>query len=235
MYVISHAAVCQRLPFVRTVLLGVTIFSLHTDEVLCIFNTMNRLTGADFLSKAAILFLVFAAFDLLYAGPVYAQGVVLPSFGQGKVAVRIYSDYFCGPCRTGEPKFEALLRDLVKRNKIKLTFIDTPGHPETPLYARYFLFIVNYKKDFEHLLYARAALFDAASIKIITREKLEEFLGQKGIQYKPFEAKQTFNAMNKYLADDGVKGTPTVVIDNGTQKQLISGVENIIKALELLK
>lgn len=196
---------------------------------------MNRLTGPGSCSKVAIFFLAFVAYVLLFARPVYAQGIVLPSFGQGKVAVRVYTDYFCAPCRAGEPKIEALLRDLVKRNKIKLTFIDTPGHPETPLYARYFLFIVNYKKDFEHVLYARAALFDAATIKINTREKLEEFLGHKGIQYKSFEAKQTLNAMNKYLADDGVKGTPTVVIDNGTQKQQISGVESIVKALELLK
>jgi thiol:disulfide interchange protein DsbA len=219
----------------ETVSHGVTIFSLHEYKLLGIFYTMNRLTGAGSYPRVAILFLAFVASVLLFAKPVYAQGVVLPSFGQGKVAVRVYTDYFCAPCRAGEPKIEALLKDLVKRNKIKLTFIDTPGHPETPLYARYFLFIVNYKKDFEHVLYSRAALFDAATIKINTREKLEEFLGHKGIQYKPFEAKQTLNAMNIYLTDDGVKGTPTVVIDNGTQKQQVSGVENIIKALELLK
>jgi len=214
---------------------GVTIFSLHEYGLLGIFNIMKRLASIGFLPVVLVLFLSIAAYVLLQTGPVYAQGVVLPSYGQGKVTVRVYTDYFCSPCRAGEPKIEALLKYLVKGNKIKLIFVDTPGHPETPLYARYFLFIVNYNKDFEHILFARAALFDAAQIKITTREKLEEFLGHKGIRYKPFDAKQTFNALNKYLTDDGVKGTPTVVIDNGAQKQQISGVENIIKALELLK
>jgi hypothetical protein len=41
--------------------------------------------------------------------------------------------------------------------------------------------------------------------------------------------------MSQYIRDDGVKSTPTVVIDDGTQKQPFSGVDNIIKALELLK
>jgi len=183
----------------------------------------------------AMLILSLAASVFMSPEPLYAQGVFLPSYGQGKINVRVYTDYFCVPCRAGEPKIEALLANLVKGNKIKLTFVDTPAHQETPLYARYFLYILNNKKDFEHALFARAALFDAASIKIITKEKLEEFLAQKDIRYKSFDAKQTFDAMNKYIKDDGVKSTPTVVIDNGSQKQKFIGVDKIVNALELLK
>jgi protein-disulfide isomerase len=183
----------------------------------------------------AMLVLTLAASVFMSPEPLYAQGVFLPSYGQGKINVRVYTDYFCVPCRAGEPKIEALLTNLVKANKIKLTFVDTPAHQETPLYARYFLYILNNKKDFEHALFARAALFDAASIKIITKEKLEEFLAQKDIRYKSFDAKQTFDAMNKYIKDDGVKNTPTVVIDNGSQKQKFIGVDKIVNALELLK
>jgi len=183
----------------------------------------------------AILVLSLAASVFMSPEPLYAQGVFLPSYGQGKINVRVYTDYFCVPCRAGEPKIEALLVNLVKGNKIKLTFVDTPAHQETPLYARYFLYILNNKKDFEHALFVRAALFDAASIKIITKEKLEEFLAQNDIRYKSFDAKQTFDAMNKYIKDDGVKSTPTVVIDNGSQKQKFIGVDKIVNALELLK
>jgi thiol:disulfide interchange protein DsbA len=182
-----------------------------------------------------ILILSLAVGVLVSAGPLHCQGILLPSYGQGKISVRVYTDYFCVPCRDGEPKIEALLTNLVKANKIKLTFIDTPAHQETPLYARYFLYILNDKKDFEHALFARNALFDAASIKIITRDKLEEFLAQKGVRYKSFDAKQTFDAMSKYIRDDGVKSTPTVVIDNGSQKQQFIGVDKIVNALELLK
>lgn len=195
---------------------------------------MKRLSGIGFFTGVGILFLIFFTCIFTHVKPVHAQGVVLPSYGQGKIAVRVYTDYFCSPCRAGEPKIEALLRSLVRGNKIKLTFVDTPAHQETPLYARYFLFIVNYKKDFEHILFARSALFDAASIKIITKEKLEEFLSRKGIQFRPFDAKLTFSAMSKFITDDGVKSTPTVVIDDGTQKQQVNGVDNIIRALELM-
>jgi protein-disulfide isomerase len=183
----------------------------------------------------AMLVLTLAASVFMSPEPLYAQGVFLPSYGQGKINVRVYTDYFCVPCRAGEPKIEALLTNLVKANKIKLTFVDTPAHQETPLYARYFLYILNNKKDFEHALFARAALFDAANIKIITKEKLEEFLAQKDIRYKSFDAKQTFDTMSKYIRDDGVKNTPTVVIDNGSQKQQFIGVDKIVNALELLK
>ena len=214
---------------------SVTIFSLHEDGLWVIFSTMRKLSHPCSTAGIAILILSLAVSVFMSPGPLYAQGVFLPSYGQGKINVRVYTDYFCVPCRAGEPKIESLLADLVKGNKIKLTFVDTPAHPETPLYARYFLYILNHKKDFEHALFARNALFDAASIKIITKEKLEEFLAHKGIRYKSFDAKQTFDAMSKYIKDDGVKSTPTVVIDNGSQKQQFIGVDNIVKALELLK
>jgi thiol:disulfide interchange protein DsbA len=195
---------------------------------------MKRSPGMMSAAMATII-LSLLAFVSLTPGSLYAQGVLLPSYGQGKINVRVYTDYFCGPCRAGEPKIEALFSELVKANKIKLMFVDTPGHRETTLYAQYFLYVLNNKKDFEHALFARRALFDAASIKIIAKEKLEEFLTQKSIGFKPFDAKSTLNAMSQYIKNDGVKATPTVVIDNGSQKQLFSGVDNIIKALDLLK
>jgi thiol:disulfide interchange protein DsbA len=186
-------------------------------------------------ARIAILTLLLVSSISLIPGPLNAQGVLLPTYGQGKISVRVYTDYFCVPCREGEPKIESLLTDLVKKNKITLTFIDTPVHPETPLYARYFLYVSIYKKDLEYALFARNALFDAASIKIITRDKLEEFLTHKGVRFKPFDTKQTFDAMTKYIKDDGVKNTPTVIIDKGSQKERFIGVEKIISALELLK
>ena len=190
----------------------------------------------DIITASMTVVFLFLSISILLAPDSFcAEGVLLPSYGKGKVTVRVYTDYFCGPCRAGEPRIEPLLSELVKTNKIKLMFVDTPAHRETPLYAQYFLYILNNKKDFEHVLTARRSLFDSASIKITTKEKLEEFLTQKGIGFKPFDAKPTLNAMSQYIRDDGVKSTPTVVIDNGKQKQLYSGVDNIVNALELLK
>lgn len=194
---------------------------------------MKKSIDTTFTTAAIILLLVVSV--SLFPCSLNAQSVLLPSYGQGKIAVRVYTDYFCGPCRAGEPKIEALLSELVKANKIKLMFVDTPAHRETALYAQYFLYILNYKKDFEHILTARRALFDSASNKIVTKERLEEFLAQKGIGFRTFDTKSTLMAMNQYIKDDKIRATPTIVIDNGTQKEQFSGADNIVKALELLK
>lgn len=186
------------------------------------------------LATAVIILLLIVSFSLTPCS-LYANGVLLPSYGQGKIAVRVYTDYFCGPCRAGEPRIEALLSELVKANKIKLMFVDTPAHRETVLYAQYFFYILNNKKDFDHILTARRALFDSASNKIVTKERLEEFLAQKGIGFRTFDAKSTLTAMNQFIKDDKIRATPTVVIDNGKQKEQFSGADAIVKALELLK
>jgi thiol:disulfide interchange protein DsbA len=63
----------------------------------------------------------------------------------------------------------------VKRGVINITFVDTPVHKETTLYAKYFLYILNEKKDFNHALRARAVLFEAAKQKITDSNKLGLF------------------------------------------------------------
>lgn len=186
-------------------------------------------------APATILILALLWVTVIFPNSLGAQSVNLLTFGEGKVGVRVYTDYFCGPCRAGEPKIEALLHELVHRKSIKLTFVDTPVHQETQLYARYFLYVLNSKKDFDHALLARRALFDAASIRIITREKLEEFLTRKGIGFIPFDVKPTLAVINQYMNEDGVKSTPTVVIDIQGKKQRHSGTENIVKALQSLQ
>ena len=94
------------------------------------------------------------------------EEVLFPSFGTGKVQVRLYTDYFCGPCSQMEPKIEPVLKDLVHRNAITLTLVDTPIHTLTPLYARYFLYILNSDRRFDQALRSRAVLFEAAGQKI---------------------------------------------------------------------
>jgi thiol:disulfide interchange protein DsbA len=185
------------------------------------------------VGRGLLLCLVFTFFS--QAIPIHAQSVFIPSYGQGKISVRLYTDYFCVPCRNSEPKVEALLRDLVKRNVIKLTFADTPVHRQTPLYANYFLYILNKKNGFDHALFARAALFEAAASNIEEKDQLEEFLKKKGLNFKAFDTKPTFNALNKFIIEDRVKSTPSCVIDNGVQTQLYAGGDNIVRALELLR
>ena len=180
-------------------------------------------------------FLLFALFFEGATRPVLADTLLMPSFGNGKVKVRIYTDYFCGPCSHVEPQLDGVLARLVSKGLANITFIDTPVHAPTPTYARYFLYILNQKKDFDYVLRVRAILFGAAKNNITEKEKLEEYLLKNQVRFWEFDTKPTFTALQKYLDEDGINSTPTVVIYNGQNKGVYKGGPEILKALEQLK
>jgi thiol-disulfide isomerase/thioredoxin len=139
--------------------------------------------------------------------------------------VRLYTDYFCKPCSALEPKLEPVITDLVKKRVITMTFIDTPVHKETTLYAKYFLYILNEKKEFKHALRARSILFEAAKQKITDSKKLEAFMLQKGMKMKPFDVKSTFGVLSSYLNEDNIKSTPACIIENKGKKERYAGAD----------
>jgi len=205
----------------------VILFLLNFDASRKIFVTVCLVLG----------FILFALFFEGTVTPLYAgdmpEADFITSFGTGKTKVRLYTDYFCVPCSALEPRLEKIIPDLVKKGTISLTFIDTPIHKYSSLYATYFLYILNEKKDFNHVLHARAILFEAAKNKVTEKEKLEEFLKKRGIGFKPLDVKPTFGLFNKYFQEDKVNATPTCVISNG-EKNSFTGAEDIIKAIERL-
>lgn len=183
----------------------------------------------------ALGFLLCLLFFKGVASPVYADEVLLPTFGKGKVQVRLYTDYFCGPCRHMEPKIEPLLKDLVQRDVITLTLVDTPVHTLTPLYARYFLYIFNQDKRFDQALRSRTFLFGAAGDKIGEKERLEDYLRAHGVKFKECDPQPTFAALSALITEDKVKSTPTCVIINDGKKAAFTGEAQITNALGLLK
>jgi len=232
-------------------------FGLGAELYLLGFQINNNVFCFYCLSFGAVIFLLFLLnfekskkifitisvvfglilFSVLFKGsltPAYAEDILQPSFGNGQIKVRLYTDYFCGPCSALEPKLEPVITDLVKKNIINITFIDTPIHAQTTLYAKYFLYIVNEKKEFDHVLRARAILFEAAKEKITENEKLKAFLKKKGIGFKSFDTKSTFGVFSNYLKEDKITATPTCVINNKGKKYRFTGL-NIIKTLESLK
>jgi thiol:disulfide interchange protein DsbA len=200
------------------------LFLLNFEKSKKIFITISLVLG----------FILFSVFFEGTTTPVYAEDILMPSFGNGQIKVKLYTDYFCGPCSALEPKLEPVITNLVKKNIINITFIDTPVHAQTTLYAKYFLYIINEKKDFYHVLRARAILFEAAKEKITENEKLEAFLKKKGIGFKSFDTKITFGVFSNYLKEDKITATPTCIINNKAKKDRFIGL-NIIKALERLK
>jgi thiol-disulfide isomerase/thioredoxin len=200
----------------------------NTFMVMIYFHQKEH-TGKLILSVVLFLFL------FTFAGAVSAQEMSLFSFGKGKIQVRLYADYFCGPCRNLEPKIEYLISDLVKRDIITITFIDAPFHKYSSIYAKYFLYILSEKKELSHALKARTVLFEASKIPIEEQGKLETFLQSKGFKFKIFDAKSVFAILQNYIREDQLNATPTCVILNGNKKEVFNNAGDIVKALENLK
>lgn len=179
-------------------------------------------------------------FLLFFSGsatPTYAAAPPFPSFGKGPVEVRIYTDYFCGPCRAEEAEVMALITELVEKTLIRVIFIDTPIHQETVLYAGYFLSALNAKEggDLRQAVTLRAVLFEAAGEKIANKDGLELFLKKKGIALRPFDTTPVFKIYSNYLREDRINSTPSCVIVGPQGKQSLVGREDTLKALRNLR
>jgi thiol:disulfide interchange protein DsbA len=210
-------------------------FCLSFGAVIVILFLLNFDAAKKILISSSVVagFILFSSFFQGSVTPLYAEEILIPSFGTGKTQVRLYTDYFCGPCSSLEPKLEKMIPDLVKKGTVSIIFIDTPIHKHSSLYAIYFLYILNERKDLPYALRARAILFEAAKKKVMEKDKLEEYLKKRNIGFKPFDARTTFKLYNAYIQEDKISSTPTCVIWNGGKKSFIGS--NIMKALEGLR
>jgi thiol:disulfide interchange protein DsbA len=215
----------------------VFIFPLYKEKgINYILDGMEKVHNGGLKEMVCVLWIVCALLlGLAQPDTADSREMSFLAFGNGKIDVRLYADYFCGPCSALEPKIEYPILDLVRRDIITITFVDTPFYKYSALYARYFLYVLNEKKELRHALTARAAFFEAAKAKINEREKLEAFLLAREIRFKPFEVKPVFNILQGYLREDKISSTPSCVIRNGDKKEVYTGGENIIKALEALR
>jgi protein-disulfide isomerase/uncharacterized membrane protein len=198
------------------------------------FERSKRWLAALAAGAGLVFFLLFFSGS---ATPVYAAGPPTMTFGKGPVDVRIYTDYFCGPCRAEEAEVMALITELVEKNLIRVTFIDTPIHKETVLYADHFLSALNAKErwDIRQAVTLRAALFEAAAEKITEKEALELFLKKRGIALRPFDTAPVFKIFGNYLKEDRINATPTCVIAGPQGKQTLVGRDDTVKALRSLR
>jgi hypothetical protein len=212
-------------------------YCISLGIVLLVLFAMNLdWSKRKLIALCAVLgLLLFAVFFDGSVMPAFAEEPLQPTFGSGRIHVRIYSDYFCNPCSKLDPEIAAPVANLVKKNVIRVTFVDTPVHQHTTLYARYFLYSLNEKKDIDYANKVRHVLFDAAGQNISEREQLEAYLKKNGIRYKVYDPSASFNILTGYLAEDKVRSTPTAVILDSGRKQVVKGPANIAKAIAELK
>jgi thiol-disulfide isomerase/thioredoxin len=219
-----------------------------------------------FMRKAVLAFLVIVIViaGMMSLGSSYAsaQNTPFPTYGAGTIHVWIYTDYFCPPCRAMEPALEPVLKDLVKRNIITLTLVDTPFKQYSSLYARYFLYALNAElnkrnapvavkskkkssakalkdknqNEFAYALRVRNVLFDAAkSEQFSTKERIETLFKRKKIPFAAFDPKPAFDRFYTLMMEDKINSTPTCVIVKGGVKEQAVGGEDIINALKRIQ
>jgi thiol-disulfide isomerase/thioredoxin len=158
-----------------------------------------------------------------------------PSYGSGPVEVRLYTDYFCPPCREMEPYVEPLLKNLLGKNAIRLTLVDVPNSKLSPLFARNFLYALRKNNDLEHAFRVRNILSEAAIRKnVTTQERIETLFKEKGIPFSSFDAKPAFDHYNILIKEDKINGTPTCVVIKNGQKKVFGREPDIINALNAL-
>ncbi|MBN1547303.1 MAG: thioredoxin domain-containing protein [Syntrophaceae bacterium] len=162
-------------------------------------------------------------------------GEVFPSFGRGVVQVRFYTDYFCGPCRAVDQEAEAELYDLARKDRISLTFVDVPIHRQTPMYTAYYLALSQREKELDRVLRIRKALFRAAESRIEDRAALDAYLLKNGFRTQNIDIQVDSAAGIRYMKEDGVNGTPTLVVISGQTKTNYLGRIEVMKGLQTLK
>ena len=164
------------------------------------------------------------------------QNMPFPSYGSGPVEARLYTDYFCPPCRAMELEVEPLLKDLLKENAITLTLVDVPFHQYTPLYATNFLYAIKENNALEHAFRVRNVLREAAAKKwVTTQAQLDALFKGKGIASGVWDPKPVFDRYNALIKEDKIDATPTCVIIKNGQKKAFAGGTDIVKALKTLQ
>ena len=127
------------------------------------------------------------------ATPAYgAERPSAPSYGNGPYELIIFTDYFCPPCQSVESEMDMYLNEFLSKGGVKVTFVDMPFHKLSPLYAKYFLYVVNAGGGYKEILNARKVLFELAIAKAAaTDNALGQKLNERGWLSSPLTRNQS--------------------------------------------
>jgi len=191
--------------------------------------------GLKKISLFSLLVVVLIGLPGTGMGEAGDKDSVFPSYGAGPVEVRLYTDYFCPPCREMESEAEAILKTHVRKGAIRLILVDIPIGKRTPLYARNFLYAIKENNELDHALRVRNILQNAAAgKKVKTQEQIETLFREKGIAFRVWDPKPVFNRYNDLIRADKIKGTPACVVIKDGQKKIYESDREILDALKSL-
>jgi len=181
-----------------------------------------------------IMVLTFSGF----VTPAYAdERPIIPFLGKGAQEVFFFSDYFCPPCQALDADIEPIIKDFLSRGNVKITFVDVPFSPETPLYARYYLYAIHAGADAHEVLRIRKALFHAAKRQDVrSKEHLENYLREQKIRWKQFDENPVFLEINTIMKQNRIDSTPTCIIKySSSDMKKYTGTKEILGGLQTLK
>jgi len=198
-------------------------------------KSLNAWTLHRFFSLSAFFLFVFIISVTSVAG---ADNETIPSYGRGPHEVLIFSDYFCPPCQALEPKLEPVLDALYKQANVKIRFVDTPMHKETPLFAKFYLYAAKATPDYRSAMRARKVLFTLAGKENVfwMDERIEEAFRREKVAFTPFDFRTAQPELNRLIREHRVDSTPTCVIkhsDSDTRKYV--GEMEILKGLAAIR
>lgn len=185
------------------------------------------------------LCLIFVIGWLAYSFPIPSWGaeVKFPTFGSGKKELIVFTDYFCPPCMKIELELGPAIKKALSTRDWKVTFVDIPGHKETFLFARHFIFAVQKGKTYENALLAREVLFNLSRQGgNFSAKDIEAAFKKEGVQFAPVDPWVVLNEWNRLIEVHKINGTPTCVLieGDGTKTVFDGSVEIRNRLLPLL-
>jgi thiol-disulfide isomerase/thioredoxin len=193
------------------------------------------------LLPAFLLPVVFCYLLIAFISPAPAVDAgkgSIPSYGNGPHEVLIFSDYFCPPCQNLEPQLEPVLEELYNTGRAKITFVDTPMHRETPLFAKFYLYAAKAAPNYRAAVRARQVLFALAGKENVfwMDERIEEAFRKEKVAFTPFDFRTAQPDLNRLISQHRVDATPTcVILSPDAKAQKYTGAGDILKGLATIR
>jgi len=162
-----------------------------------------------------VLALVFGFGGSLSVAESTASGVdgTIPAYGRGPQEMIVFSDYFCPPCMTIDGELEPILQKLLAKGDMRVVFVDIPGHKQTALYAKYFLYAIQAAPGWEAAMKARHVLYGLSKQNLAKTEgEIEKAFAEQGVPFSVYDPKPVFNTWNRLIKEHKIQTTPSCVV-----------------------